>query len=259
MARQPSGPTGAFPTGMTDSTVPTLQADGLVRRDGAHLRVDSVSFEISRGDIVALLGLNGAGKSTTLAMLAGILIPDAGSVRIDGIDLAEHPLEARRRIGLLPDEPPLFDDMRVDDYLHFCAGLRRVPTHDRPAAIERVIEHCALESVRRDRIATLSRGWRQRVGVAQAIVHAPDLVLLDEPANGLDPEQRERLATTVRHVAADAAVLLSTHLLAEAEAFCNRAIVLHDGRVRHDAAFTGESDSLRVLFQRLVTATGQAA
>ena len=242
------------PTGDT-----LLEARGLTRRreparrgGAATFAVRDASFSIRRGETVGLLGLNGAGKSTTLDMLAGVLVPDAGSVTIDGHPLADEPLEARAALGYLPDRPPVVDDMRVEGYLGLAARLRRVPKRDVANLVDAAIDQCALGDVRRQRIATLSKGYRQRVGIAQAIVHRPALVLLDEPGSGLDPRQSEELRGLVRRLGERSAVVFSTHLLAEVRSTCDRILVMHRGTLVADRPIEGEADDVEALFASLV-------
>ena len=250
---------------------PLLEVRGLTRRRDPARRggvathsVRDVSFSLGRGERVGLLGLNGAGKSTTLDMLAGCLVPDAGDVRVGGHDLADAPLEARALLGYLPDRPPVVDDMRVDAYLALAARLRRVPRARARAAADAAIDECALGEVRRQRIGTLSKGYRQRVGIAQAIVHRPALVLLDEPGSGLDPRQSEALRALVRRLGEGAAVIFSTHLLAEVRETCDRILVMHRGTLVADRRLgdgapdgdgsdgSDDGEDIESLFARLV-------
>ena len=236
-----------------------LEARGLTRRreparrgGAATYAVRDASFSVRRGETVGLLGLNGAGKSTTLDMLAGTLVPDAGAVLIGGHDLADEPLEARASLGYLPDRPPVVDDMRVADYLGLAARLRRVPKRDVAARVDAAIDECALGDVRRRRVGALSKGYRQRVGIAQAIVHRPALVLLDEPGSGLDPRQREELRGLVRRLGERSAVVFSTHLLAEVRSACDRILVMHRGTLVADRPLGGDADDVEALFASLV-------
>jgi len=229
-----------------------LEAHSLSRSLSDQAQVQDVSLTLRRGDVLGLLGLNGAGKSTTLRMLCGVLVPDAGHVTIAGHSLADDPLRARARIGFLPDQPPLYADMRVENYLQLCAKLRRIDKASVNDRVTAIIDRCDLGSVRRQRIAKLSKGYRQRVGLAQALVHQPDVVLLDEPSNGLDPQQMQSMRTLIKSVGAEHCVIFSTHLLAEARAVCNRIAVMHDGRLIADQT-TGHDDAqLETLFDQLV-------
>ncbi len=208
-----------------------LEAQTLSRQMSASARVADINLTLRRGDVLGLLGLNGAGKSTTLNMLAGVTVPDAGSVTVAGYSLAEQPLQARAALGYLPDTPPLYPDMRVGAYLKLTAQLRRVPKRLVRSAVDDASELCDLTAVQKHRIAALSKGYRQRVGLAQAIIHKPQLILLDEPSNGLDPHQMQSMRQLIQGLGETAAVVFSTHLLPEAVATCNRIAVMHQGRI----------------------------
>lgn len=216
--------------------------------------VRGLDLGLARGEVLGLLGVNGAGKSTTLRMIAGVLQPSSGSVRIDGEDLDERPDLARRRIGYLPEVPPLHDELGVAEFLGFCARLRGIARAGVAAAVERTIERCDLGEVRRRLIGALSKGFRQRVGLAQAILHEPDLIVLDEPASGLDPVQARRLREIVRGLGRDHAVVLSTHVLPDVLACCDRVAILHDGELRHQGALAqaGDAGAFRVTLARPV-------
>jgi len=239
-----------------------LQAKTLSRRISPSAEVAEVSLRLRKGDVLGLLGLNGAGKSTTLKMLAGLLVPDSGSIAINGFSLSEHPLEARAALGYLPDTPPLYPDMRVSAYLKLAAELRRVPRRRVRGAIDRALEVCDLGDVSKHRIAALSKGFRQRVGLAQAIIHRPKLILLDEPSSGLDPHQMQSMRALIKTLGEDAAVIFSTHLLPEAVAVCNHIAVMHHGRIvaselKEDDGETNHKkplarDQLDMLFANLV-------
>ncbi len=213
-----------------------IEAVGLSRRYGELLAVDDVSFSVEEGEVVGFLGPNGAGKTTTMRMLTGYLPPTDGTAVIAGHDIFSDPLAARRAVGYLPETPPLYPEMDVQGYLRFVAKLHDVPRAERKTAIERALERCGLADVRRRVIGALSKGYRQRVGIAQAIVHSPPVLVLDEPTVGLDPIQireiREliRELTTPRDGAPAHTVILSTHILPEVEAICRRVILIHRGR-----------------------------
>ena len=210
-----------------------LRLDQAGRRLAGRWVVRGLGFDVARGEVVGLLGVNGAGKSTTLRMIAGVLAPSAGTVRIDDEDLYERPDLARRRIGYLPETPPLHAELTPLEFLRFCARLRGMPRTAQPAALERALERCGLGEVRHRPIATLSKGFRQRIGIAQAIVHEPALIVLDEPASGLDPLQAMNLRELVRSLGSQHAVVLSTHVLADVPACCDRVAILHRGELRH--------------------------
>jgi ABC-2 type transport system ATP-binding protein len=203
-----------------------IEADRLTRRYGDFLAVDDVSFSISHGEIVGLLGHNGAGKTTIMKMLTGYLEPSAGTVRVDGVNLKDDPPRVQAGLGYLPENLPLYPEMSVADYLDYAAEIRGI---DAPAAVRRAIEATELESKALDPIATLSRGFKQRVGVAQAILHEPRLLILDEPTNGLDPGQTQHMRSLIERLAENATVILSTHIMQEVDAICDRAIILRGG------------------------------
>ena len=213
--------------------------------------VQDVSLQLNRGDILGLLGLNGAGKSSTLRMLCGVLVPDSGSVTIDGFSLSESPLHARARVGYLPDQPPLYNDMRVSEYLTLTGRIRGLQGQPLKQGLDRVIEQCSLADVHSQLIGTLSTGFRQRVGLAQALIHEPAVVLLDEPSNGLDPQQMESMRHLIKEVGKTQTVLFSTHLLSEAKATCNRIAIIHEGKLVADRPATG--DDLDLLFHGATT------
>ncbi len=209
---------------------PMIEVEELTRAYGSTLAVDRVSFSVEAGELVGFLGKNGAGKTTTLRMLAGSLAPTDGAARIDGFDVDQDPRAVKARVGYLPEIPPLYLDMTARAYLRYAARLKGV--QDPRAAVERAIEQVRLGENAGRLIAHLSKGYRQRVGIAQAIVHHPRVLLLDEPLSGLDPAQRREIRDLVAELAAgDTTVLLSTHVLAEIEAVCDRVLVLHQGRL----------------------------
>lgn len=212
----------------------TLSAQGLVRRFGAHRAVDRVSLQLRRGEVLGLLGHNGAGKSTTLQMLAGVLLPHAGTVEICGFDLMREPGEAKSRIGFLPEVPPLYREMYVDDYLRFTARLRRLPQEKVTHALSAATRRCGLADVGQKIIGTLSKGYQQRVGIAQAIIHEPEVVILDEPTAGLDPAQLRDIRALIRELGNTHSVVFSTHVLGEVESVCDRIEIMHRGQVVFD-------------------------
>lgn len=213
-----------------------ISVTNLSRRYGTFTAVDQVSFQIGRGEIVSLLGHNGAGKSTIMKMLTGYLEPSGGEIRIADKNLQLDLRAAQARIGYLPENCPLYLEMSVVDFLDYTATLRGIPAGDRPAAIRRVIAQTELGSKAGDLIATLSRGYRQRVGVAQALLHQPEILILDEPTNGLDPGQIEQMRELIRELGKTATVIVSTHILQEVEAVCERVLILRRGELVLDAA-----------------------
>ncbi len=213
---------------------PLLSADNLQRRFPGHRAVAGVSLTLRRGDILGLLGRNGAGKSTTLRMLAGALSPDSGEVSIDGEALHRR-RRARARIGYLPEHPPLYAELRVDEYLRFGARLRGLSGGALRRNVDATLEACGLTRRRKRLCGQLSKGYRQRLGIAQAIVHDPDIVILDEPGNGLDPVQSREIRALIRHLAENKAIVLSSHVLSEIESLCTRVLLLREGRVVFDS------------------------
>ncbi len=190
-----------------------------------------VTLTLARGEVLGLLGPNGAGKTTTMQMITGNLAPSAGEIQVCGIDLLDHPIEAKGHIGYLPETPPLYRDLTVDEYLRLAARLHRVPKGRLTDALGRARQRCGLTDMGSRVIGTLSKGYQQRVGIAQAIVHDPDLVVLDEPTVGLDPNQIREIRTLIRELGTDHAVILSTHILPEVETVCDRVQILHQGEL----------------------------
>ncbi len=217
----------------------TLKASGLCRRFGAHTAVDDVVLELRQGEVLGLLGPNGAGKTTAMQMLTGNLAPSAGSVMICGVDMLEAPVAAKMHIGYLPETPPLYRDMHVTEYLDLVARLHRVPSARRAAAITRARDRCGLGEVSRKLIGTLSKGFQQRVGIAQAIVHEPDVIILDEPTVGLDPNQIRDIRALIRELGSAHSVILSTHILSEVEAICDRVQIMHHGKMVYADTIAG--------------------
>ncbi len=209
-----------------------LRVTALSRSFGSHAALSEASFSLERGEVLGLLGSNGAGKTTCLRLLSGMLAPTSGRIEILGIDLARHPLEARRHLGYLPEHPPLYPELRVDEYLAFCARLHQIPRRRIATAIAEAKCRCGLEDSGQRLIAKLSKGFRQRLGIAQAILHQPPLLILDEPTEGLDPFQMRALRGLIRELARDCGVILSSHLLPEVQAVCDRVAILHQGRIR---------------------------
>ena len=209
----------------------TLSAHYLTRRRDNHLVVDGLSLELRRGEVLGLLGHNGAGKSTTLQMLTGALLPHSGSIAICGFDLARQPNQAKACIGFLPEAPPLYRDMTVDDFLKFAARLHRIPAARIAEALAETRKRCGLQQCANKIIGTLSKGYQQRVGIAQAIIHNPEVIILDEPTVGLDPSQIRDIRALIRELGNAHSVILSTHLLGEVESICDRVEIMHQGRL----------------------------
>jgi ABC-2 type transport system ATP-binding protein len=223
---------------MSDATV---SATGLSRAFGHRRVVNDVTFELRQGEVLGFLGPNGAGKSTTMQMLTGNLAPTAGSVEICGIDLLERPKAAKTSLGFLPEAPPLYRELTVDEYLAFAARLHRVPKRQVRAAVDAVKDRCGLGAVGRRLIGSLSRGFQQRVGIAQAIVHNPRVIILDEPTVGLDPIQIREIRGLIRELGGEHSVILSTHILPEVESVCDRVQIMHRGEL----VFSGSVEELK--------------
>ncbi len=229
-----------------------IDAEGLTRRYGDTLAVDAVSFAIGGGEIVGLLGHNGAGKTTTMKMLTGYLEPSAGRALVDGVDVWEAPETVQRQLGYLPENCPVYPEMTVVEYLDYVAALRSVS--DRPAALRAVLDATDLAERAYDAVGILSRGYQQRVGVAQAIIHEPRLLILDEPTNGLDPGQTQHMRDLIRRLARKATVILSTHIMQEVDAVCDRVMILRAGELALDERLAALKESSRVT---LTTDAGQ--
>ncbi len=212
-----------------------IRVEGLTRRYGDFTAVRDVSFEIERGEVVGLLGHNGAGKTTIMKMLTGYLEPDAGSIRIDGLAHGPDTRAIQARIGYLPENCPVWPEMTVIDFLDYEAALHGVPEPERPAAIARAIRRTQLQAKATAPIQQLSRGYRQRVGVAQALLHDPDILILDEPTNGLDPTQILHMRELIEELARHATVIVSTHILQEVSAVCERVLIMRRGELVVDA------------------------
>ena len=209
-----------------------IEVVNLTKRFARHEAVRGISFSVAQGEIVGFLGPNGAGKTTTLRMLTGYLPPTSGSATIAGFDIFRDSLEARRKIGYMPENVPLYDDMRVREYLYFRATLKGLNGRDARRRVAEVIETCGLENVRRKIIRTLSKGYRQRVGLADALVHDPELLILDEPTNGLDPNQIRQIRELIRRLGERRTIMVSTHILHEVEMTCNRVIIIDNGQIK---------------------------
>ncbi len=209
--------------------------------------LDHVDLELQSGQVLGLLGENGAGKSTTMQIISGCLAADDGDIEIDGINLLEQPEAYRKQLGFLPEHPPVFADMHVNDYVTYAAKLRSIEKTDIKPHVDLAIERCNLESVLKKRIKHLSKGYQQRVGIAQAIVHQPKLVILDEPTVGLDPIQLEETRALIRTLAETSGVILSTHILQEVESCCDKVTLIKQGKVAlHDSL--SNIDSLHEVF-----------
>ena len=211
-----------------------VEAHSLAKHFGVTRAVDDVSFKVSRGEVVGFLGPNGAGKSTTMKMLTGYLNPTFGRAVVGGVEVADDPIAAKKMIGYLPESAPLYDDMMVADFLAYVADIREVSGSARRDRLETICRRCGLKDVLGKNIGQLSKGYRQRVGLAQAMVHDPDLLILDEPTSGLDPNQIVEIRELIRELGKEKTVILSTHILPEVQASCDRIIIISGGKLVAD-------------------------
>jgi ABC-2 type transport system ATP-binding protein len=228
---------------MSDTVL--VEVENLTRYYGQLAAVREVSFTIRRGEVLGFLGPNGAGKTTTMQMLSGNLAPSAGRITIAGHDLLAEPKAAKAELGYLPESPPLYRELTVDEYLDYCAALNRVPRARRRAAREAAKERCGLTEVGQRLIGNLSKGYQQRVGIAQAILHMPALVILDEPTVGLDPIQIREIRTLIRELGREHGVILSTHILPEVQATCDRVQIIHRGTLVLNDSIEGLTRRMR--------------
>jgi ABC-2 type transport system ATP-binding protein len=222
-----------------------IEIENLSKDYGPRRAIDNLSFQINKGEVVGFLGPNGAGKSTTMNILACIMPPSSGTVRIGGHDVLEQSLEARKIIGYLPENPPLYADMVVGEYLKFTALLRQVPPREVRASVEHVLEACSLEDVSGRIIGRLSKGYQQRVGLAQAMIHNPDILILDEPTVGLDPIQIIEIRKLIQTLAESHTIILSSHILPEITQICRRVIILNEGKIAAVDSLEGLTATLR--------------
>jgi len=208
-----------------------ISVEKLTKRFGPKLAVHNISFSVQKGEVLGFLGPNGAGKSTSMRMITGYLPPSAGNVSVCGFDVVEEPLKSRRRIGYLPENAPIYSDMSVLGFLKFCAELRGLFGDAGNRAINRVVQLCFLQPVLHQSVDTLSKGYRHRTCLAQALIHDPEVLILDEPTDGLDPNQKHEVRTLIRRMGHDKAIIFSTHILEEVEAACTRAIIIDQGKI----------------------------
>jgi ABC-2 type transport system ATP-binding protein len=208
-----------------------IEIKNLTKKIGKNAILDNISFSVKKGEILGFLGPNGAGKTTTMKIITSFWLPTSGRVEIGGINIAENSLETRMKIGYLPETVPLYDDMKVYEYLKFVAEIRNIPQNKIKSRIKSVIESCGLTSVSRQPIDELSKGYRQRVGLAQAIIHNPDVLILDEPTTGLDPNQIMEIRDLIKKIGEKKTIIFSTHILSEVKAVCDRVIIINGGKI----------------------------
>ena len=208
-----------------------IEIKNLTKKFGNTKVLDDISLEVKRGEILGFLGPNGAGKTTTMKIITGFWSPSSGSVKIDGIDVVKNSVETRKKIGYLPETVPLYEDMRVYEYLKFIAEIRGINKGDIKGRIKEVVNDCGLSKVLRKPIEELSKGYRQRVGLAQAIMHEPDILILDEPTTGLDPNQITEIRDLIKEIGKEKTVIFSTHILSEVSATCDRVIIVNNGKI----------------------------
>lgn len=239
---------------------PLIRMTGITRFFGRFCALQNLSLELSQGEILGMLGPNGAGKSTTMRILSGCLGASRGRVQLNGVDLFKEPLRAKRAIGYLPENPPLYRELTIDEYLGFCARLKTVRRSEIKTALDRVKSLCGLENEGNRLIRNLSKGFQQRVGIAQAIIHNPQVIILDEPTSGLDPNQIIEIRELIRTLGKSHGVILSTHILPEVHSVCDRVLILNNGRLVYTdyLAQINDRDS-GVLRVRLARSPGEAA
>jgi len=237
-----------------------LEIRNLTKHFGLLKAVDDISFRVDRGEVLGFLGPNGAGKSTTMKMATGFLAPTSGTALICGHDIQEDPLGAKRKFGYLPEGAPAYPDMTPAGFLAFVAEVRGVPAERRAQRIQEVVELVHLEKVLHQRVETLSKGFKRRVGLAQALLHDPEVLILDEPTDGLDPNQKHEMRLLIKQMAKNKAIVLSTHILEEVEAVCTRAIIIARGKVLFDGtpAELSERGPLDDVFRRITTGAEKA-
>lgn len=222
-----------------------IQIENLTKKYGDQRAVDDISFEITTGEVVGFLGPNGAGKSTTMKMITCYMAPTAGKITLDGLNVDKEPEEIKKKIGYLPENNPLYTDMAIIDYLKFCAEIQGVEKADINERIHKMVDMCGLNQERHKRIGELSKGYRQRVGLAQAMIHDPEVLVLDEPTTGLDPNQIIEIRKLIKELGKEKTVILSSHILSEVEATCDRIVIINKGKIVAD----GTSETLRAQAQ----------
>lgn len=239
----------------TQNSQPLIQVENLSRLYGDTVAVNQVSFTLNKGEVLGFLGPNGAGKSTSMQIITGSLAPTTGLITINGFDLIDQPIEAKSCLGYLPENPPVYRELTVDEYLTYCARLHRIPAANIKTALDEAKQHCGLEDVSHRLIGNLSKGFQQRVGIAQAIIHQPPVVILDEPTVGLDPIQIREIRSLIKSLGKERSVILSTHILPEVKATCDRVQIIRRGELIYNASIDelnerGKGNHLTVAFNR---------
>ncbi len=240
-----------------------IEVRGLTKKYGTFTAVDDISFTVEKGQILGFLGPNGAGKTTTMRILTGYLPPTSGTALVAGYDVQEQSMEVRKRIGYLPESPPLYNDMTVREYVDFCAALKGVPGNKRAEAVAATLEKCGLEDRVNQLIGTLSKGYRQRTGLAQALVHDPEVLILDEPTIGLDPAQIIEIRELIKGLAGNHTVILSTHILPEVSVTCQAVAIIHQGKLCAADSLENltrvHGESLEEIFLRVISSDVEEA
>lgn len=234
-----------------------IRIEKLRRSFGPIVAVDGISFEVKKGEVLGFLGPNGAGKSTVMRMVACFLRPDSGTATVCGYDIRKNPTEVRRSLGYLAENVPAYNEMTVGSFLDFICDVRQIAGKKRKSAIDRIVSVCSIDSVYHQSIETLSKGYRRRVGLAQALIHDPDVLILDEPTDGLDPNQKYDVRRLISGMAKDKCIVVSTHILEEVEALCSRTIIIAKGRILVDSTPKGLTEkykcSLDEVFRKITT------
>jgi gliding motility-associated transport system ATP-binding protein len=232
-----------------------IKVEGLTKRYGDVTAIEDISFQVEKGEIIGFLGPNGAGKTTTMRIITGFLPSTDGTVTVSGYDIFEKPMEVKKRIGYLPEHPPVYGDMTVSGYLKFVAKIKGVSRADRADAMERVIDRCGLKEARNTIIGKLSKGYKQRIGLAQAMIHDPEVLILDEPTIGLDPKQIIEIRELIKGLAGAHTIILSTHILPEVTMICSRCLIIDRGRIVADDSLENltAQGSLESVFLKLTT------
>jgi gliding motility-associated transport system ATP-binding protein len=231
-----------------------ISVSGVTKCYGKLIAIDNISFQVEKGEILGFLGPNGAGKTTTMRMITGYTPPTEGEVRVGGFDVVEDPIRAKKQIGYLPENLPLYNEMTVRGYLDFVADLKNVPGNIKPERISFVMEKCGIADVKHRLIGNLSKGYRQRIGIAQALVNDPAVLILDEPTIGLDPKQIIEIRELIKGLAGDRTIILSTHILPEVNMICTRVIIIHKGKIALEESLdriTGDLQSSKILLLKI--------